>query len=243
MPSQAIAMSDIPAPLTWEAVVHAKHSLSIVIGLNHRVFLKNGSEKEQSLASGTVIAGWFAGKFWHHRGDDAGHQAKKRKKEEAITEVTEADVLYQLDGAGSEVSYNGKVVKLADIMAEKRKSMPDVGVQYHKVIDKPVPGNPGWFELELLHSIYFRTEDVPTKAGEDGATPKIALHHLAGCMKWTHWATPSSHVVWAVKWSPTAAKGLTCVRPMVVTKRAIIIPARSAIELTAKPATAESAAD
>ena len=234
----------MPTPLTWEAVVQSKQGLSIVIGLNHRVFLKNGTDKEQSLGSGTVIAGWFKGKFWHHRGDEEPQQAKKRKKEqETVNEISDADVLYQLEGAGSEVSYNGKIVKLADIMAEKRVSMPDVGIQYHKVVDKPIPGSPGWFELELQHSIYFRSENIPTKAGEDNATPKIALHHLAGCMKASHWDTPASRVVWAVKWSPTASKGLTPVRPMVVTKRALTVPPKSALELTVTPAAAAAAAD
>ena len=77
--------------------------------------------------------------------------------------------------------------------------------------------------------IYFRADDIQTKG--EGETPRVPIHHLAGCMKASEWETSASKVIWAVKWSDLAAKGLTPVRPMVVTTRHLMIPPQSAIEL------------
>ena len=198
-------------------MLNAKTQLSVVIAINQRVFLKNTSGQEQTLPAGTIIAGWFKGKYWHYRRDGLGEpQAKKSKKaaEEEITEVTDADVLFSLKSADQMVAMNGKSAMLLDVLTEKRKTHPDASVQYHKLHDKPGPGNPGFFTLETEVQIYFRGEDVPTKGGEEGV-PKIVLHHLAGCIKASSWQTVASQITWAVKWSQTAGKGLTPVRPMV----------------------------
>ena len=152
-------MDDIPSPLTWEAVLNAKTQLSVVIAINKRVFVKNTSGQDQTLPAGTVIAGWFKGKFWHYRRDGSGEpHTKKNKKaaEEEITEVTDADVLFSLKDADQMVALNGKSAKLFDLVTEKRKTHPDASVQYHKLQDKPGPGNPGWFTLQTEVQIYFR---------------------------------------------------------------------------------------
>lgn len=216
-------------------MLNHKTQLSIVIALNQRVFIKNTSGQEQTLPAGTVIAGWFKGKFWHHRRDGSGEpHTKKNKKtaEEEISEVTDADVLFSVKDAGDTVAVNGKPYKLLDLFNDKRKTHPDASVQYHKLQDKPSPGNPGWFTLQTEAQIYFRGEDVPTKTEENGV-PNIVLHHLAGCIKASAWETMASHVIWAVKWSQTAGKGLTPVRPMVMTKIPLRVPAKSAVELLA----------
>ena len=149
---QVIPEAVLPSPLTFEAVLNAKSQLSIVLGINRRIFIKNSSGQEQKLPSGTVIAGWFKGKFWHYRRDGSSGQAhaKKSKKsaEEEITETTDADVLFSLKDASSVVAVNGKAITLAELFAERRKTHPDAAVQYHKLQDKPPPGAPGWFELQ-----------------------------------------------------------------------------------------------
>ena len=232
---QVIPEAVLPSPLTFEAVLNAKSQLSIVLGINRRIFIKNSSGQEQKLPSGTVIAGWFKGKFWHYRRDGSSGQAhaKKSKKsaEEEITETTDADVLFSLKDASSVVAVNGKAITLAELFAERRKTHPDAAVQYHKLQDKPSPGAPGWFELQTEVSIYFRGEDIPAK-GEEQGVPKLPMHHLAGAVKASCWNTPVSQVTWAVKWSQTSAKGLTPVRPMVLTTVPLLIPPKSAAELT-----------
>lgn len=240
---QAIPEADIPSPLTYEAPINAKTRLSVIIGLNRRIFIKNGSEQEQLVPAGTIIAGWYKGKFWLYKRDSAGQApAKKSKKSsgEEITEMTDADVLFTLQDAESVVAVNGKPLTLSQLFAERRKTHPEAGVQYHKLHDKPLPDKPGFFTLELEVHICFRGEDVPSKAEGDGVA-KVAMHHLAGCLKASDWDTPSSHVIWAVKWSATAGKGLTPVRPMVMTKVPLRVPAKSAVELTAAAKADENA--
>ncbi len=239
MPScQAIPQGEIPNPLTWESTLNAKNGLSVVLAINRRVFVKNSSKQEQCLPEGAIIAGWFRGKFWHHRADNGPKQKKKAKKdEEEITEVTDADVLFSLQDADSKVSMNGKVMSVGAVVAEKRQTHADAGVQYHELKDQPKAGNPAWFTLETQVDIYFRAENIPVKSPVEGETPKIPMQHLAGCLKASDWDTPSSQCVWAVKWSPTVSKGLGPVRPMIVTKVPVKIPPESAVELTAKSAT------
>ena len=213
--------------------MNAKSGLSIVLALGRRIFIKNTSASTQVVPAGSIIAGWFKGKFWHHRDGQEEPKGKKAKKkdEEAPAEVTDADVLFSLADADSVVSFSGKTVKLLDVVSEKRKVQADACVQYHKMSDQPTPGVPQWFSLETLVSIYFRSDDIPAKSEQEGI-PKIPMHHLAGCVKAADWDTPASHVIWAVKWSTSAGKGLTPVRPMVVTKFEVTIAANSAVELT-----------
>ena len=165
----------------------------------------------------------------------ARRRKKSKKDDDQPKEVTDADVLFQLTDANSSISFGGKVVTVGSVVLERRSSNgPDATVQYHKICDQPSSGKPGWFALELATHIYFRAEDVPSK-GEEGVA-KIPHHHLAGCLKADVWDTPGSQVVWAMKWSPTALKGLTPIRPMVVATTDLKIPAHSALELTAKAA-------
>lgn len=242
---QAIPANEIPNPLTWEAVLHAKHGLSVVLALNQRIFVKNTSDKTQVLASGTVLAGWFKGRFWHLQRSDSGESANKKRKQsnDEPTEVSEADVLYQLQDADSTVSFKGKESTVMALVAARRAASQGEAIQYHSKHDKPQAGKPGWFTLELESYIYFRAEDVPTKGEvKEGEAPKIPMHHLAGCLPASAWETCASHVVWAVKWSEVEKKGLTPVRPMVMTSRAVTIPPNSAMELLKAAPAAESAA-
>ena len=63
--------------------------------------------------------------------------------------------------------------------------------------------------------------------------PSSLLPILAGAIPVEKWHTAFTEVVWAVKWSATAAKGLQPVRPLVVMARDVVVPAKSAIALFA----------
>ena len=177
--------------------------------------------------------GWFKGKFWHNQRSGTGESAAKKKKDqEDSQEVTAADVLYVLENADSLVSFKGTPVSVGSLVEQRRQASQSDAIQYHTKQDRPSPGKPGWFELSLDSMIYFRAEDIPTKAAEEeGGVPKVPMHHLAGCMGADDWQTSASQVVWAVKWSEVDSKGLTPVRPMVITTRELKIPAKSALEL------------
>lgn len=217
----------------------------MVLALNQRIFVVNSSDKSQALPAGSVLAGWFKGRFWHLQRSSTGESTtKKRKQGDEPTEVSEADVLYCLQDADTAVSFKGKQTTVMALIAQRRAASQGEAIQYHSKQDKPQTGNPGWFTLQLEASIYFRAEDIPTK-GEvaEGQTPKIPMHHLAGCLPASAWETSASQVVWAVKWSDVERKGLTPVRPMVMTMRALTIPPNSAMELLKKPVAAAATAE
>lgn len=173
-----IPVTDLPSALTWEAVLTTQKHVHIVLGIGERIFLVNRSDLPQTLEAGTLIAGWFKGKFWQYR-DSAGAASKKKKK---TTETGDSntpgdlDVLFQLEDADSHVTREGKLNKLLDVVAAQRQKQPDARVAYHTLKDSPQPGRPSWFALDLKFQVYFRTENVPSKAAEGNeTTPKVAL--------------------------------------------------------------------
>ncbi|CAJ1385994.1 unnamed protein product [Effrenium voratum] len=209
----------------------------VVISLGSRIWLVNRSDSEQAFEAGTVLAGWYKGKFWHHRNSGEDPKTKKAKKEEGQSnEPGETDVQFKLSDGNDLVSFNGKTTNLASLILEKRKSVPDIGISYHSIVDKPLPGQPGFFGLETKHSIYFRAETIPVKTEDNQQTPKIPLNHLGGCIKASAWDTAATHIVWAVKWNASAQKGLSPVRPVVTLKQTVSLPAQSAVELSQQSA-------
>ena len=145
-------------------------------------------------------------------------------------------MLFHSEDADSHVTHEGKLSKLLDVVAAQRHKQPDARVAYHTLKDSPQPGRPSWFALDLKFQVYFRAENVPSKAAEGNeTTPKVALGHLAGCLKPSAWETAGSSVVCAVKWNPSAEKGLTPLRPQVLTKVTIQLPPQQAVELTGNP--------
>ena len=96
-------------------------------------------------------------------------------------------MLVHLKDADSHVTHEGKLNKLLDVVAAQRHKQPDARVAYHTLKDSPQPGRPSWFALNLKFQVYFRTENVPSKAAEDNeTTPKVARGHLAGCSRSRH---------------------------------------------------------
>lgn len=241
--AKPIGLDQLPSALHWEAVTVTNKHIAVVVAVNQRIFLVNRSSETQALPTGTVIAGWFKGKFWQHRdGGDGAGDGKRRKSTDSAgsaNDPSDADVLFQLDNADSLVSSEGKLVSVGSLLTEKRKAAPDAKIAYHELTEAPKPGQPAFFQLSLKFHIYFRAENVPTKTAENDETPKISQGHLAGCLKATDWETSATSVFWAVKWSPSAGKGLTPVRPMVLLKVPVQLPPQSALELTASAAGAD----
>ena len=242
---KAVPVTDLPTALTWEAVLTTNKHVHIVLAIGERIFLVNRSDQPQSLEAGTIIAGWFKGKFWQHR-DAAGEPSKKKtkKSEEDGNTPGDLDVSFHLEDADSLVTHEGKLSKVLDLVTKQRVKQPDCKVAYHTLKDSPKPEQPGWFALDVKFHVYFRTENIPAKTADEAAgAPKVAMGHLAGCLPVKAWETALCHVVWAVKWNGDSEKGLTPLRPQVLTKTAVDLPPQKAIELTAaSPAEAEAAA-
>ena len=231
-----IPVADLPSALTWEAVLVSNKNVSVVLAIGERIFLVNRSESDMTVEAGTLIAGWYKGKFWHHRNADGEAPSKKAKKGgDEGQDPCDTDLPFQLENFDSQIQCKGKMKTLGSVLLEQRKKMPDAKIAYHQIKDSPLPGKPSWFTLELKHHIYFRFESVPTKqaaAEGEAGTPKISMTHLAGCIGKDKWTTAGCDIVWAMKWSPSAEKGLQPVRPMVLTTRALKVPKQMALELT-----------
>ena len=166
------------------------------------------------LEAGVVLAGWYKGKF--------------EKKKDADLEPR--DVPYKLVDSDSLVLSNGKPVTVAALVAEKRHTVPDCVIGYHSMTDQPQTGKPAHFVLQRKCDLCFRGDNVPAKR-EEGEV-KIPVHHLGGVIDWERWETSLSHVLFAVKWNPTASKGLQPLRPAVVTKRPINVGPGQCVELS-----------
>lgn len=220
------SVDEMPIPMTWEAVLPAPKrnapTCHVVITIGCRIFMVNRNEQEISMEAGTVVAGWYKGKFWQK--SSSPHQ-----------EAGEKDILFSLASADDVVAMNGKAVTLASLVAEKRKTVPDCVVGYHAFVDQPQAGKPAHFILQRKHDIYFRGDDVPVKTETESKDVKIPMHHLAGVIEGSRWETDLTHIVWATKWNPVAQKGLQPLRPMVMTKAAFKVPPKSAVEISKVP--------
>ena len=100
-----------------------------------------------------------------------------------------------------------------------------------------MPADPSFFILQRQHDMYFQVGDVDLPNPDNGVA-NMPIHHLAGLVPWTCWNGPASHVVWNMKWSP--AKGFVPVRPVILSKCEIKIPAGMAFELTASESAASA---
>eukprot|EP00435_Cladocopium_sp_Y103_P037858 s4511_g10.t1 len=187
----------MPSALTWEAVLVSNKHIHVVLAVGGRVYLVNRTDSEQALEGGTLIAGWFKGRFWQHRSEDGEAPPKKSRKGGNDNEApSNADILFQLEDAGSHVSFEAKIRTVGSLLLEQRKKMPEAKIAYHHLNESPKAGNPTWFDLTLKNHIYFRTEGIPTKEAPDGSTtPKISMGHLGGCLKPEMWNTTCMYLV------------------------------------------------
>ena len=89
-------------------------------------------------------------------------------------------------------------------------------------------------------TIFFRAVDIPVKEeGDNGEENKrtVPAAHMAGLLPFECWAQSSLvSPIWTVKWPPVTSKGLQPVRPMIVAKENMVIPAGKAIEVVKAPA-------
>ncbi|CAK9015484.1 Uncharacterized protein SCF082_LOCUS12781 [Durusdinium trenchii] len=224
---EAIKISEMPTPLTWEASLNlskTKGQVSLVITLGSRIWLVNRGPKDVILHKNHVIAGFHAGKWWH--------------KANAQDGVREVDILHDLANASTLVQCNGTIETLGEVIKAKRSTNPDVTVQYHHIKDAPADTDPAFFQMERDKSIYFQVQEIPAKSVMKDAQGKacVSFDKMAGCISFDKWSTPFTEMIWVVKWSPTAAKGLVPFRPIVILTRDVSVPPDCAIELSGSSA-------
>ena len=124
------------------------------------------------------------------------------------------------------------------VFAQREAAGPSMAkVCYHVVQDKPQPGDPLHFDLELKHTLYFRAADLPAqvkdedgKEGSPGQKKKVVSQtHIAGAIPHKAWRTRATGITWIMKWVPN--KGLQPLRPQVVFCGQVVLPPRTVVEL------------
>ena len=217
-----IDVGEIQSPLTHEAVVCNNSKLTIAVTVGHGCFLINQTGDVQSCKAGTVLAGYYKGKF------------------ESLETMPDGPdlVLFTLTGSSNAVLMNGKLMKVGELINIKRQTNPgDATVSFHELTDTPKPSDPKAFTLKMKPKIFlaFRAQPFPTKTEAEGDNPlKIPSVHMAGALPSSAWSRCRfASMLWAMKWPPVASKGLQPVRPMVVNLDNINVPPGKALCLVA----------
>ena len=164
------------------------------------IFIANRGDADVELPSGSLVAGFYTGKWFHCSGD-------------AVTDP-DKDVPFILSGADDLVLIGGILATVSDAL-DKHHSRK---VQYHTLEPDPLPGAPGHFKLTLKHEVYYRCLALPAAVKTEPDSPALTLvqGHAGSALPPSRWDTELTRIVWTVKFHP--AKGLSPVRPQVVLK-------------------------
>ena len=201
--------------LHWKATIAASPKLSIEVCVGQSVYISNHSAEPHIIKDGTVLAGYFKGKWWSKQ-----QQQKTNVKETGNQPDKEgpADVPFHMTDSTSRCQMNNKVVTLGSIIKTRRELAPaDAQVAYHTLTDQPSQSDPTFFVLQPKgYSIFWRCEDLKKVKSEGEDALLIPAAHIAGTIGYKKWQTSDyCELLWAVKWPNVAAKGLQPVRPLI----------------------------
>lgn len=202
-------------------------SVKLVIAIGKRIFLQNDAEERVTLPRGTLVAGFFKGKWWQNKNKTKG-QDQGDSQEPATN-----DIPFELKDASTMVQHGGKYVTLGSVILAKREVAPDEAkVCYHNLTDAPRSDSPGFFTLEVKHHCMFQVVDITSvkrepEAAAGGPSLSVQQGHIASALPWQAWETSWTNVCWITRWS---TKGLMPVRPIVVTRHQLQLPGKRALE-------------
>ena len=149
-------------------------SSNVIIHLKtgNRPYLVNKSDHSQNLAAGTVIAAFGRGRFVRHQAGQGGAEEDPKK-----------EIKYRLSGPDQRVLYNGALTTVGALVEARRNSGPSpvVNVNYHKMIERPVDGYPGNFELQMVHDLRF-TPSPAANVENEGGTESTASQTNVGVL-------------------------------------------------------------
>ena len=209
-----------PPARKWRKV--SPPSKNRLVATCSRAFIVNKSKSPVMLRAGTVMAGWFKGKWHVVRNGAGGDQGS-------------ADIPFHLESSKDCVLMGSSWTSLAQIISAKRVTSPaDAIIGFHDLTDSPTAEDSKAFTLTKKGgaALYFRMDNVVIKEGE--GTPLVPAQHLAGLVPYQTWDSWCTALAWSVRWPPSAQKGLTPIRPFVVMSVTTTIPPEKAVELSAK---------
>ena len=103
-------------------------------------------------------------------------------------------------------------------------------VAYHEAQDSPLPDETGFFALQVLQHVIFKSTMITVKV-EPGSKTPVPQAHAAGILPRSTWsAMKLAKVSRVVNW--TSLQGLKPKRPVIVFSEAFTVPAKVAIPLT-----------
>ena len=201
LPSCFIA--DVPTPLSWSAQVGVtgggkKASVRLLIAVGQRIFLCNDSAADITMGAGTILAGYFRGKWLTEK--------------QVAAEPSASDVPFKLVDTNSWVVEDGKLLTLGHCVQQRRAKSPlEVKIRYHEIKERPTGADAKFFQCDAKQVISFRPESAPVKEQpREGESAVVNSSALAGVVNPDIWTTATSEVVFAMKWG---AHGFTPAGP------------------------------
>ena len=135
---------------------------------------------------------------------------------------------FQFADSDALVRMGSQLVTLNTLITEKQRTKFDEAVvRYHEMTPSPRPGLPTHFTLKCVQQCFFQIE--PFKVQQEGSDQefKVEFCHLGSALPQKVWDSSEILLVtWHVKWT---IKGLSPIRPLIVLREAVSIPAESAI--------------
>eukprot|EP00434_Breviolum_minutum_P024555 symbB.v1.2.021690.t1/scaffold1889.1/size97066/5 len=193
-------------------MLNKNSNVMIHVKSGNRPYLVNKSEAGQNLAAGTVLAAFGRGRFKRHQANPPAGEVEDPRKE----------VKYSITGPDDLVLYNGNLTSVYDLVEARRNAgtTPTVKINYYAMMDKPVEGKPGNFEVKQLQDLRF--VPAPATVENSGNTETtVNQMNLASLLPVEAWNSHCSKVIYSVKW---ATAGLTPVRPQVVLTADLELP-------------------
>ena len=179
------------------SVKMTKELLSFHLRTGHKAYISNEGAKDATLNTHERLGSFGKGPF---------------KMLKPTDEIADRTHVFELHNQDSLVIFNGVVTTLAKVILEQRKSKPDAGLCYHKLIlDAEEPTK---FNVEPTHSVSFTPAD--------SATAPITAMNMFGKEPLRVWQDSDVvAVIWVVRWG---AKGLMPVKPEARLACSMVIP-------------------
>ena len=182
-------------------------------------WVMNMSEGKVSVAAGTTVAQFGHGAFKH----------VARGPEGQAGEADPQSVLFALNEDSDQVIDWGKLASVGEVVAGAAGSRSSVEICYHAMTENPTADNAAGFKLTRKHDLYYKPQPRATAEeklslemkGTTAIAGLVAVETLTGFRQ-------NSQVLWAVKW---VTKGLSPIRPMVVTTVAMELEANTAVRV------------
>ena len=177
-----------------------------------KIYLVNEGHVDTLVNAHTSLAQYYKG-TWLSRKDKA-------------TENSPDTVPFCLESESDLVHHGGKVKTLKQVLEDQRQEDPTkVKVAYHTLEDAPTVDSPGGFKLTRKYMHHWKFENCPMKA----ETTTVSQGHAAGLVVPEQWKDFNvTCIIWVMRWT---AKGLTPVRPFIITTKDIEIKSHTAVEL------------